>query len=459
MSGPKIQIYALTKEARENALAQLRCDRQAIACFRQLEKLKGACLEKRSALEQTLALTELLQKREGIAGTAPEAQQALLDETDGALAGLREMLAGEKPQLQSVYRFSPEELAKKQRYLERLRAAGSRAQAVLRQLEEAEKTDSGTRADIAAAAETGIAREISAAAAESFAGEGEDAFTARREAARGTLRKLLGEEGAGIPAELRQEAAQALEALERIAGLQQLSSFEKITLRRICLEAEKQREAAEQAAAAARERLAQYEALCELAGIEAEKFPAGDVPPERIRQLEERILQQREQAYIADCVDEVMQEIGYDLIGRREVRKKSGKQFRNELYRFGEGTAVNVTYAPDGQISMELGGITGEDRLPTEAETAHLVQEMETFCGEFAEFERRMRERGILVGSRIALLPPEAAYAAMINVTEYEVAEGADLQALLREGAAAGKRAAGKRQERKAVPQDMHRED
>ena len=47
----------------------------------------------------------------------------------------------------------------------------------------------------------------------------------------------------------------------------------------------------------------------------------------------------------------------------------------------------------------------------------------------------------------------------MINVTEYEVAEGADLQALLREGAAAGKRAAGKRQERKVVPQDMHRED
>ena len=119
-----------------------------------------------------------------------------------------------------------------------------------------------------------------------------------------------------------------------------------------------------------------------------------------------------------------MKDMGYDLIGRREVRKKSGKQFKNELYQFGEGTAVNITYSPEGQISMELGGIAREDRIPTEEETTVLTQDMETFCGEFSEFEKRMKAKGVIVGNRIALMPPTADYAAIINVSDYEVETG-----------------------------------
>ena len=131
---------------------------------------------------------------------------------------------------------------------------------------------------------------------------------------------------------------------------------------------------------------------------------------------------------IADTVDEVMQEMGYDLIGKREVRKRNGKHFRNELYRFGEGTAVNITYSPEGQISMELGGIAEEDRIPNEAETELLTRDMETFCGEFAEFERRMLERGVVVGNRVALMPPAPEYAAIININDYETEPGAAIE-------------------------------
>ena len=37
------------------------------------------------------------------------------------------------------------------------------------------------------------------------------------------------------------------------------------------------------------------------------------------------LVRQQEQAYISECVDEVMADRGYDLIGSRDVRKKSGK--------------------------------------------------------------------------------------------------------------------------------------
>ena len=85
------------------------------------------------------------------------------------------------------------------------------------------------------------------------------------------------------------------------------------------------------------------------------------------------------------------------------------------------GTAVNVTYSSDGQIAMELGGISREDRLPTVEETQVLTEDMETFCGEFAEFEKRLRAKGVILGNRIAMSPPSADYAAIINVNDYEI--------------------------------------
>ena len=106
------------------------------------------------------------------------------------------------------------------------------------------------------------------------------------------------------------------------------------------------------------------------------------------------------------------------------LRQAAGAQFKNELYQFGEGTAVNITYSPEGQISMELGGIAREDRIPTAEETDVLTRDMESFCGGFTEFERRMKEKGVIVGNRIALMPPTADYAAIINVSDYEMESG-----------------------------------
>ena len=51
---------------------------------------------------------------------------------------------------------------------------------------------------------------------------------------------------------------------------------------------------------------------------------------------------------------QVMREMGYHVVGRREVVKKSGRKFRNELYHFSEGAVVNITYATNGQIAPYL---------------------------------------------------------------------------------------------------------
>ena len=167
-----------------------------------------------------------------------------------------------------------------------------------------------------------------------------------------------------------------------------------------------------------------YEANAKTLGIVAEDIPfstdAVAILDTKIKETDEIIQHRDEQTYISQCVDEAMQEMGYTVAGNREVVRRNGKRFRNELYLFDEGTAVNVTYSSDGQITMELGGISTDDRIPTESESASLASDMRTFCDDYYEIERRLRKKGI-VTKRISILPPEEQYAQIINVSDYSL--------------------------------------
>lgn len=167
-----------------------------------------------------------------------------------------------------------------------------------------------------------------------------------------------------------------------------------------------------------------YETNAQKIGIAVEHIPfsadAIAILNKKIQDTEDIIRNQDEQSYISRCVDEAMREMGYAVAGDREVVRRNGKRFRNELYLFDEGTAVNVTYSSDGQITMELGGISTHDRLPTEAESASLASDMRTFCDDYYEIEQRLRKKGIIT-KRISILPPDAQYAQIINVSDYNL--------------------------------------
>lgn len=167
-----------------------------------------------------------------------------------------------------------------------------------------------------------------------------------------------------------------------------------------------------------------YESNARTLGIEIEEIPfsldAVSLLDAKIQETEVAIQHRDEQAYISRCVDEAMQEMGYSVLGNREVVKRNGKRFRNELYLFDEGTAVNVTYSNDGQITMELGGIAMDDHIPSNEESVSLVSDMRTFCDDYYEIERRLRKKGVIT-KRISILPPDAQFAQIINVSDYNL--------------------------------------
>ena len=129
---------------------------------------------------------------------------------------------------------------------------------------------------------------------------------------------------------------------------------------------------------------------------------------QEVNELEHQCEQLEEQRHISESLDEVMREMGYHVVGSREVVKKSGRKFRNELYHFSEGAVVNITYAANGQISMELGGVDTCDREPSEAECVALCDEMSEFCGGFQEIEKSLenyRFQGFLLVRETGLEP------------------------------------------------------
>ena len=136
--------------------------------------------------------------------------------------------------------------------------------------------------------------------------------------------------------------------------------------------------------------------------------------------IEEQIaLDAAEHEYISDTLTDVMLEMGYTILGKREVTKRNGRHFSKSVFHYGDGTAIDITYADDGQITMELGAVDKSDRLPSETETAHLLSEMEAFCEDFAVIETKLADRGVVLGRRISLAPPSVEYAQVINISDY----------------------------------------
>lgn len=236
----------------------------------------------------------------------------------------------------------------------------------------------------------------------------------------------------GLTKEVHQHVQQAMLDLSRIAKASYLQTFKAVTFERIKQEAAACRELLAKQQKEYVELTSRYAALCERLDIPCKDYAQSEDGMQQLKAeieaMEARASIQAERAYIARCVDETMAEMGYQVIGYRDVRKKSGKHFRNELYTFHEGSAVNITYASDGQITMEIGGLAHGDRLPDDHEAQQLTEDMDAFCGEFKLFEEKLKEKGVLVGERIQLLPPAFEYAQIINIDDYHLQHASAVQ-------------------------------
>lgn len=464
MSGPKISIYSLTGRARDVVLGQVWCDQQSLVCAAQIQLILASLQSYSGDFERETANAQLLMKRTSDGAEQIERIQRLKEKFSDEMTEIQIGLKVHKPHVSQKYAIDEAAYEKKQAELKILQSIKKKAETLQNEIDEVFLQNKKNSKSI----QNSILQDLGLS--ESTEEESEPAEYLRRDSEQNMERiqssiledissiysfdLLSGEEEkkdtsaetkkkelrAELDAvvkeyvlsdELAEDVRQAKRYLETVSDLQYLNTFEAITLGGL----KKRIEAYQKEQLECRKEFevlsARYHALCAMAGEEAEKYDyteeAADILTAEIERLEKAMIRQQEQEYIDTCVNDVMKEMGYDLIGERVVQKRSGKKFRNELFTFHEGTAVNVTYSSDGQIAMELGGISSEDRIPNEEECEILTEDMRSFCSEFEEFEKRLLEKGVMVNNRIALSPPSAEYAAVINISDYDIEEGTQI--------------------------------
>lgn len=428
MSGPKTSRYTLTEEQRRILAQQRELARRKSVARGRIEQAQSRLRQINGGFARDKEIAgELLRGNEGDGGfsKAMTRLEAAIDACDALVA-----------------KADPADVP----------ALESAAAAVTEEVQKIEKTVAGMAKTAAAneqRLEGKLRQAIDRAAGTSFA-DLRDPRTEKLAGAREALRRKLiaAKGGALLPDELRAEVDHALACLDTIDSEGFLKTFSSVTVSPVLKRCQRYREEYETCHVEFENCLAEYNALCALYGYVAQPYTCSAAAIEKLRGEIARITaaaaEDDEQAYISRALDEVMEEMGYAVIGSREVTKKNGAHFKNELFTYEEGTAVSVTYAADGRIAMELGGVDTEDRLPNAEETAALCESMERFCGDFHEIERRLRAKGVVLADRLSMLPPGAEHAQIINASDYQLTgRVTTLQSRRRKGASsAGKKSA-----------------
>ena len=412
MSGPKTSEYTLTPEQRANLNAQNRCDSSILACIERIKSLQnqasvavgGVQIYDDCGNDESVALTNSLKEK---MSEIESLKKVIYDRFDT-------MSGYQRP---SVITISDEELSRKKAILEKLRVIRDDVMKLLKEIEECGKQSQNLKAQIS----SDIQENLGTAFDLSWEVPQETTESSAKDNITSMLSDLLSTSSLSI--ELKVKVQNAIEKVKDINNDDFIKNFKAVTVKPLIDECQAYIRNMELYGAEFEELEAEYKILCSDAHISPKMFEISESGivslKAEISKLEAEALDNSEQEYIADAIDEVMEEMGYDLIGSREVTKKSGKRFRDELYTFSEGTAVNIRYDNQGKIAMELGGVDATDRLPSETEASRLEDEMVAFCNKFTEFEKRLAQRGIVCKNRISHLPPKAEYAQIINTSDY----------------------------------------
>lgn len=414
MSGPKTSEYTLTPEQRANLNAQNRCDSSILACIERIRVLQNQLSVSLGSVQiydncgndESVALTNSLKEK-----------ISEIDSLKKSLSDRFDTMSGyQRP---TKITIADEELSRKKAILEKLNTIKKETTKLLKAVEGCVKQSAELKSQIS----SDIQRNLGDAFSLSWDVPQVPETPVVKDDITITLSSLLSTPA--LPLELRVKIQNAIDKANSINNDDFIKNFNAVTVKPLVDECQDYIKNIETYGAEFEELEAEYKILCADARITPKMFKMSESGivelKAEISKLEAEAFENSEQEYIAETIDEVMEEMGYDLIGSREVTKKSGKRFRDELYTFSEGTAVNIRFDNQGKIAMELGGIDSTDRLPSSLEASRLEDEMVAFCDKFTEFEKRLAAKGIVCKNRVIHLPPNAEYAQIINTSDYDM--------------------------------------
>lgn len=438
MSGPKVSVYTLTAEELAAIQRELLHQQQILLRRAQLLQQAEKCQQKIREQEKSLKSLEfsMAAEKAGSQWVSTEELQSKIKHLQASLLSLNQGLASltelaysdeNNDEMERQLTAADEKLRMIEHEIHTGHDEAADLQARLAQVLDSEifglfETDDAVEAD-RNAVNTGQAVQGKTAEAK----QDKSASRELRPFVKESIQKLLDlKDNPYLPILYQKQVAGAIARMKLANEQHRLAAFCEIELPDILAKCQDFLDLWQSIGQKYQALLLKYETLCDMNGTEQRAAVPFDCTAiaklkDQIELEESRAEKQAQKAYIQQSLGEVMEEMGYDVIGQRDVQKRNGAHFRNELYQCGEDTAIDVTYADNGQISLELGKTDKEDRLPTPAECSQLENQMLIFCDRFKEMEARLSDKGVIVGNRIALAPPSADYAQIINLEDYHL--------------------------------------
>lgn len=166
---------------------------------------------------------------------------------------------------------------------------------------------------------------------------------------------------------------------------------------------------------------------------EAESRDFNEQEEVAFEELLQKMYRKRERQIVAEAIEETMAEMGYDLIAAQEPAEDAAADVSAQVYSFSNGTGIQVMEC-GGQVSMEVVGLSTNNRLPDETERLYLEEQMADFCGTYEELEVRLEQRGIVRTQMIFHRKPDRKYARILNISVLEQKKQTEtLQSVLRQ--------------------------
>ncbi|MCM1261545.1 MAG: hypothetical protein NC313_02400 [Butyrivibrio sp.] len=174
----------------------------------------------------------------------------------------------------------------------------------------------------------------------------------------------------------------------------------------------------------------QYRASCKLLGRKPEHFYLNPETVEedvrllnqKAKELQEENLRIQESREVTRILNEVMEEMGYQVLGTKDIAKKSGDKVHNTVFSYGEGSGIHVVDNGE-RITMEIVGLDDADRDISQEEKEYLEEEQVHFCDSFHEIEEELEKRGVVLKQRVRMLPPSQEYAVIMSMDSYTMTE------------------------------------
>lgn len=404
MSGPKTSRYTLTPEQRRILAEQRKIERRMAVASENIKRNSKKLLQLRGMFTSDKQIAAELTQRLGNDGGFTKAIDELQNIITSVTAMVDRTNDNNVDELEKTSKLVSEVLLKADKIAQKLTKISLKNENELKRTLQTE-IDKGVSASFADIEPTKL-----------------PAYDTKEEY---RLQLLLMKKSGILPVSLRSEIEIVLGNLDEISDLEFIGNFVALSVIPVIKKCKNYISEYEECREEFEKLYSEYIALCDLYYYVAQEYVCSNEAIEALRteikRIKEIVTEDDEQTYISECLDNTMEEMGYSIIARREVTKKNGNRFRNELYTYGEGTAINVTYSSDGRIAMELGGIDSVDRLPDEHETERLCDSMEQFCTDFKEIEEKLLAKGVVLADRVSLLPPIAEYAQIINTADYEM--------------------------------------